>query len=80
MCNGTLFTFERLPYRAGLEPGTAESLGQCLTFRVTGAPKDLSIGTVRSKQTEEPHIRKLNMDMSVYGESDAKRAIRCIVR
>ena len=38
MCNGTPFTVEKSSPRAGLEPGSARSVGQRLTHRATGAP------------------------------------------
>ena len=38
MCNGTPFTVEKISPRAGLEPGTARSVGQRLTNGATEAP------------------------------------------
>ena len=38
MCNGTPFTVGKISPRAGLEPGTARSVGQHLTHSATGAP------------------------------------------
>ena len=38
MCNGTSFTVEKISPQAGLELGTAGSVGHRLTNRVTGAP------------------------------------------
>ena len=38
VCNGILFTVEKISPRAGLELGTARSVGQRLTHWATGAP------------------------------------------
>ena len=37
MCNGTPFTIEKISPRAGLELGTARSVGHRLTHSATGA-------------------------------------------
>ena len=39
MCNGTLFTVEKGSPRAGLEPGTARSVGQSIIHSAAGAPR-----------------------------------------
>ena len=39
LCIGTPFTIENISTRAGLEIGTARSVGQRLTLWATGAPK-----------------------------------------
>ena len=39
MCNGTLFTVEKSSPQAGLEPGTARSVGQSLIHSAAGAPR-----------------------------------------
>ena len=38
VCNGTPFMVEKISPRAGLEPGTARSVGQRFTHFVTGTP------------------------------------------
>ena len=39
LCNGVPFTVGKVSPRAGLEPPTARSVGQRLTYWVTGTPE-----------------------------------------